>query len=211
MAKHHDEEVSITVTGHSMGAALATLNAVDMAYNQGNLLPTQSPTKTIPITAIVFASPRVGDRGFGSVFAALNGEKAGRAAVLHLLRVNELLDIVPQYPLIFNGYVDVGELLLLTVLKSPFLKPFLHLVVTRTWLPVHNLELHLHGVAGTQGIFGGFELEVKRDLGLMNKGGDFVKDEYLKITNWWTEKNKSMAQKEDGSWELEDCQERYLN
>ena len=202
MAKYYDEEVSITVTGHSMGAALATLNAVDLAYNKAKIFSSQ-PDKTIPITAFVFACPRVGDRGFGSVFSRLNSSTQDKAASLHLLRINELLDVVPQYPLIFNGYVDVGELLLLTVLKSPYLKPFLHLVATK-WLPtVHSLELHLHGVAGTQGLLGGFELEVNRDLSLMNKGGE-VKDEYRKISSWWTEKDKSMVQNDDGTWELMD-------
>ncbi|XP_062109861.1 phospholipase A1-II 4-like [Humulus lupulus] len=203
MSKYQEEELSITVTGHSMGAALATLNAVDMAYNKVNVF-SSNPNKTVPITAFVFASPRVGDRGFGSVFSDLN-----TGASLHLLRVNEFLDVVPQYPLIFQGYVDVGHLLLLMVLKSPYIKPFLHLVATRKWLPVHSLELHLHGVAGTQGVFGGFNLEIDRDLGLMNKGGDFVKDEYLKIVSWWTEKNKSMVQNDDGSWELKDSQDQY--
>ncbi|KAF4355110.1 hypothetical protein G4B88_004322 [Cannabis sativa] len=202
MAKYQEEELSITVTGHSMGAALATLNAVDMAYNKINIFSTQPNKAPVPITAFVFASPRVGDRGFGSVYSDLN-----TGGNFHILRVNEFLDIVPQYPFIFQGYVDVGQLLLLMVLKSPYIKPFLHLVATRKWLPVHNLELHLHGVAGTQDVFGGFNLQIDRDLGLMNKGGDFVKDEYLKITSWWTEKNKSMVQNDDGSWELEDSQE----
>ncbi|KAM6588999.1 hypothetical protein CsatA_011604 [Cannabis sativa] len=202
MAKYQEEELSITVTGHSMGAALATLNAVDMAYNKINIFSTQPNKAPVPITAFVFASPRVGDRGFGSVYSDLN-----TSGNFHILRVNEFLDIVPQYPFIFQGYVDVGQLLLLMVLKSPYIKPFLHLVATRKWLPVHNLELHLHGVAGTQGVFGGFNLQIDRDLGLMNKGGDFVKDEYLKITSWWTEKNKSMIQNDDGTWELMNSQE----
>ncbi|XP_062109958.1 phospholipase A1-II 4-like [Humulus lupulus] len=206
LTKYQEEELSITVTGHSMGAALATLNAVDMAYNKVNLLFSGQPNKTtpttVPITAIVFASPRVGDRGFGNVFSDLN---TGGGGNLHLLRVNELLDVVPQYPLTIQGYVDVGQLLLLMVIKSPYIKPLLTLADDPSkWLAIHDLELHLHGVAGTHGVFGEFKLKIDRDLGLMNKGGDLVKDEYGKIVSWWTEKNKSMVQNDDGSWELED-------
>ena len=148
-----------------MGAALATLNAVDLAYNKTKVLSTRKPNKNnVPVTAFVFARPRVGDKGFGSVFSELSN--SANAANLNILRINELLDVVPQYPLQLNG-----QLLLLTVLKSPYVKSFLHLIVTRKWLPVHNLELHLHGVAGTQRVFGGFELEIDRDLVLMNKVG----------------------------------------
>ena len=204
MAKHQNEELSITVAGHSMGAAMSTLNAVDMAHNKLNALPSQ-PDKPFPLTAFVYACPRVGNRGFASVFSDLSEGGGG----LRLLRVNELLDAVPHMPPIIAGYVDVGQLLLLSVLKSPYVKSFLHLVYTRKWLPVHSLELHLHGVAGTQGIIGGFDLVVHRDIGLMNKGADIVKDEYRKVVNWWTEKNRSMVQNDDGSWELKDGQEDY--
>lgn len=70
---------------------------------------------------------------------------------------------------------------------------------------LHDLEVYLHGVAGTQGINSSdFKLEVDRDLSLVNKYIDGVKDEYNIVAEWWTEKNKSMIQTGDGFWVLDD-------
>jgi hypothetical protein len=79
---------SIAVTGHSLGAALATLYALDNAL-----------TDRIKNPAIyTFASPRVGDASFAHAFEEL---------ALTSWRVANVLDIVPRVPL---GYTHVDTL-----------------------------------------------------------------------------------------------------
>ncbi|XP_049383980.1 phospholipase A1-II 1-like isoform X2 [Solanum stenotomum] len=188
--EYKHEEVSITVTGHSLGASLATLNAVDIAFNKINKA---SNGKEFPVTAFVFASPKVGDVNFLDAFSKLKH--------LHILRIHNLLDIVPKYPPI--GYFDVGQEIMIDTTKSPYVKPPGEPV---SW---HLLEPYLHGIAGTQGIgmFAGFKLEVNRDISLVNKQWNILKDEHCIPPLWWSEKHKGMVQQEDGCWLLQDRDE----
>ncbi|XP_047309149.1 phospholipase A1-IIgamma-like [Impatiens glandulifera] len=175
------EEISITVVGHSLGGAIATLNATDISVNI--VLPTGCL-----VSVFAFASPRVGDQGFKRV---VSGQK-----YLRVLRVRNTFDIVPNYPVIL--YTDVGEELGIDTSKSKYLKSPGNI---ESW---HSLEAYLHGVAGTHGSKGEFKLEVERDVSLVNKTMDILKDAYCVPSSWRVEKDKGMVQLPNRSWKLMD-------
>lgn len=58
--EYKDETLSVTLTGHSLGAALATL----CSYDVKQILKTHSPANPIPATVFAFTSRRVGNRAF---------------------------------------------------------------------------------------------------------------------------------------------------
>ncbi|CAN0903130.1 Phospholipase A1-IIgamma [Linum grandiflorum] len=181
---YKDEEVSITVAGHSMGASLATLNAVDIVVNNYHK-PTGSSTGCM-VTAFAYASPLVGDLGFMSLF---NEQKD-----LRVLRIRNFLDvIVPNLPPVMFGFRHVGKELLIHSF-SPYLKPLVN---------PHSLEVYMHGVAGATG-FGKFKLVVKRDVSLLNKWLDALEDKYKVPKKWWVTENRTMIQDDSGVWMLED-------
>lgn len=82
-------KVALTVAGHSLGAALATLLALDLAVHFPDL----------PLDLYTLASPRVGDLSFSQLF---------NHTVPNAYRVANRLDIVPKLPPAVM-YVHVGD------------------------------------------------------------------------------------------------------
>ncbi|KAK8945158.1 hypothetical protein KSP39_PZI008026 [Platanthera zijinensis] len=139
------EELSITVTGHSLGAALAQLVADELATEIQD-----SP----PIAVVSFGGPRVGNRAF-----AERVEKKG----VKVLRVVNAQDVVPRVPGVLprvrdGGYAHVGVELRVDNRVSPYLKPDTDLA------SAHDLEAYLHLVDGFMGTGCPFRANAKRSL-----------------------------------------------
>lgn len=199
MEVHKDEVTSITVTGHSLGASLATLNAVDMVTHGVNVPPGSFGQPPCPVTAILFACPKVGNHKFKAAFASFPGLRA--------LHVKNLWDIVPKVPLF---YADAATATLpIDTTRSPYLRRcnFKLLNPFGDILTYHNLECYLHGLAGDQGANRKFELVVDRDVALVNKSADALTDEHPVPASWWVVSNKCMVKGDDGHWKLEDHKE----
>ncbi|KAL6964944.1 Dolichyl-diphosphooligosaccharide-protein glycosyltransferase subunit dad1 [Sarracenia purpurea var. burkii] len=99
-----DEPLSLTITGHSLGAALATLTAHDI----------KASFKHAPLVTVVsFGGPRVGNRSFRHHL-----EKQG-TKVLRIVNSDDLITKVPgfvlnddndDYDTARNGYVEMASL-----------------------------------------------------------------------------------------------------
>lgn len=185
--KYQNEEISIIITGHSLGASLAILSAFDLAENG---------ITNIPISAFVFGSPQVGNKAFN--------DRLNQFSNVKILHIKNKIDVIPLYPSGLLGYVNSGVLFEIDTRKSGSLKASTN---TGDW---HNLQGMLHVVAGWNGADGEFELKVERSLALVNKSSEFLKDELLIPGSWWIEKNKGMIMDENGGWVLEPPAEEDL-
>ncbi|KAL8170865.1 hypothetical protein V2J09_022669 [Rumex salicifolius] len=199
------EPLSITVTGHSLGAALALLTAYDIAEMRLNVVQHNGAFTKIPVSVFSFASPRVGNLRFKDRCDHLGVKQ---------LRIVNVHDKVPRMPgLIANeknqyqkyledkihfpwSYAHVGKELAVDHTRSPFLKP------TNDVSCAHNLEAHLHLVDGYRGKSRRFSLANKRDIALVNKDSNFLKTEYDVPPFWRQDMNKGMVRGPDGRWVL---------
>ncbi|XP_030475149.1 phospholipase A1-Igamma2, chloroplastic-like [Syzygium oleosum] len=192
--KHADEDLSITITGHSLGSALAILSAYDIAETGTDI---RQDGKIVPKCVFSFAGPRVGNARFKQRIEELG---------VKVLRVLNVHDKVPTVPgMIFNEYAPsilqkwgcyshVGIELALNHENSPYLKDEGDL------LCYHDMEVLLHLLDGYKGKGQKFELASKRDIALVNKATDFLKDELLVPPKWMQLENKGLVRGQDGRW-----------
>ncbi|KAG0486613.1 hypothetical protein HPP92_008708 [Vanilla planifolia] len=148
------EELSVTVTGHSLGAALAVL----LAEQLGNCC-----SEMPPVTVFSFGGPRVGNSAFAERVEGNSGVK-----VLRVVNAHDLVTRVPAWvaapPSItsdgrwWDGYEHVGRELRVNSRVSPFLKPDADPACC------HDLEAYLHLVDGLGGEGGQFRANAKRSL-----------------------------------------------
>ncbi|KAF3450366.1 hypothetical protein FNV43_RR06446 [Rhamnella rubrinervis] len=189
--RERGEEVSLTITGHSLGGAVAVLNA----YHAAKTLP------GLPISVVSFGAPRVGNIAFRDELHNMG---------VRTLRVVCKQDLVPRMPgLLLNEslqkfdeltgtlewvYTHVGTELKLDVRSSPYLKSSLNLP------GFHSLETYLHLVDGFLSTTTTFRGNAKRDISLVNKSCDMLVDE-LRIPHCWHQlSNKGLVCNEHGRW-----------
>ncbi|XP_027080865.1 phospholipase A1-Ibeta2, chloroplastic-like [Coffea arabica] len=180
--QYRGETLSITVTGHSLGAALALLVA--------NELSTCAPNVP-PVAVVSFGGPRVGNRGFADQITENN---------VKVLRVVNNQDVITRVPGMFVSetldkklresgaaagvlnaldgsmpwaYSHVGTELRVDTKMSPYLKPNADVACC------HDLEAYLHLVDGFLASNCPFRSNAKRSLvKLLNEQGSNVKRLY---------------------------------
>ena len=98
LSKDEFKDYSVYISGHSLGGALSQLLAYQLASN-GEMSDFNNAT---PITAVTFASPRVGNDGFRQAF-----ERLEQKGLVRHIRVSNEGDLVPvSFP--GFGYTQTG-------------------------------------------------------------------------------------------------------
>lgn len=96
-----DQIKQVRITGHSLGAAMAVLCAIDLQYH--------FPDRDYEVT--LFGCPRVGNRAF---------QKSYNKRVYKTLRVENGNDIVTKVPPVWMGYRHVGIRIPVGMPRLPF-------------------------------------------------------------------------------------------
>ncbi|KVI01898.1 Lipase, class 3 [Cynara cardunculus var. scolymus] len=206
--KEKGEEISITLTGHSLGSAVATLCAYDIAESNLDKLDNN---RKIHVSVFSFSGPRLGNTKFKKRLEALG------VKVLRTFNVNDKVPTVPG--ILFNEqiltwiqpivdfiiglYTHVGVTFSLDNKSSPFVKDNISLA------SMHNLQLLMHLVDGYQSTGARFSPAVGRDKALLNRDDDILEDKYLIPPNWGQIENKGLLKNENGEWELPEQEDRF--
>ncbi|CAN0842555.1 Phospholipase A1-Ibeta2, chloroplastic [Linum grandiflorum] len=154
MERYKGETLSITVTGHSLGAALSLLVADELS--------TCSP-EVPPVAVFSFGGPRVGNRAFSDRLTNKS------VKVLRIVNNQDVITRVPGLPPMVDGltndndnhplaYTHVGTELRVDTKMSPYLKPNADVACC------HDLEAYLHLVDGFLGSDCPFRSNAKRSL-----------------------------------------------
>ncbi|XP_021614253.2 phospholipase A(1) DAD1, chloroplastic [Manihot esculenta] len=152
LERYGDEPLSFTITGHSLGAALAILTAYDIKSSFEN---------AATVTAISFGGPRVGNRSFRCQL------ENGGTKILRIVNSDDIITKVPGFVIDNNDmagnqtiqmsglpswvqksventqwvYAEVGRELRLSSKKSPYLRK-------KDVATCHELSTYLHLVNG---------------------------------------------------------------
>ncbi|KAK9273816.1 hypothetical protein L1049_018627 [Liquidambar formosana] len=173
-----DEPLSFTITGHSLGAALATLTAYDIAstFNRAPL-----------VTVFSFGGPRVGNQSFRCQL-----EKRG-TKILRIVNSDDLITKVPGFVIENNdaadkeavqmaglpswlqkcvvdtawAYAEVGKELRLSSKESPYLD-------RGNVATCHDLKTYLHLVNGFVSSTCPFRATAKRVLSTRSRENAYV-------------------------------------
>ncbi|KDP39930.1 hypothetical protein JCGZ_03461 [Jatropha curcas] len=147
---YKEETLSITVTGHSLGAALALLVGDDLS---------SCASEMPPVAVFSFGGPRVGNRGFANQINSKN------VKVLRIVNSQDVITRVPGLPVVEElndnmplAYSHVGAELRVDTKMSPYLKPNADVSCC------HDLEAYLHLVDGFRASNCPFRANAKRSL-----------------------------------------------
>ncbi|KAG2679798.1 hypothetical protein I3843_11G067600 [Carya illinoinensis] len=190
MDLYKDETLSITVTGHSLGAALALLVADEIGTRALNVPP---------VAVFSFGGPRVGNKAFANRMNAQN---------VKVLRIVNSQDVITKVPGVFVGeeldqklrntrvgavvdmleknmpleyYSHVGTELRVDTKMSPYLKPNADMACC------HDLEAYLHLVDGFLASDVPFRENAKRSLGRL------LQDQRSNVKKLYTRKAKALT------------------
>ncbi|KAG4933216.1 hypothetical protein JHK82_047523 [Glycine max] len=185
MKLYQGETLSITITGHSLGAALALLVADDVSM---------CSTDVPPVAVFSFGGPRVGNRAFGDKLAAQN------VKVLRIVNSQDVITKVPGMLVseevekklrnsklgagvldIFDEYSHTGTELRVDTKMSPFLKPDADMACC------HDLEAYLHLVDGFLASNCPFRANAKRSLARL------MQDQGANVKKLYTSKAKALS------------------